>query len=114
MGSYPDVAIFRRFGSLTMLNLMRLQAELLVIEDELRSTQAADDVSTHPDVYSYSTDFRKLSDSKDPDNKLLLLMEKSHQKLEQYSESRCKLEGALEADALVRQSSTTSGASHSA
>jgi len=114
MGPYPDVAIFRRFGSLTMLNLMRLQAELLVIEDELRSVQAANDVSSDPDVYLYSTNFQKLNDSKAPNNEQRLLMEKSLQKLEQYSESRCKPEGALEADALVRQSSTTSGASHSA
>lgn len=87
MGSYPDVAIFRRFGSLTMFNLMRLQAELLVIEDELRSIQVANNLSSDPDVYSYSTDFRKLNDSKQPDNAQRLLMDQSLQKLEQYSES---------------------------
>lgn len=87
MGSYPDVAIFRRFGSLTVFNLMRLQAELLVIEDELRSIQVANDFSSDPDVCSYSTDFRKLNDSKEPDNAQRLLMDQSLHKLEQYSES---------------------------
>lgn len=36
MGSWPDVAIFRRFGSLNAQNLLFLQAELAHLERHLR------------------------------------------------------------------------------
>lgn len=39
MGNYPDHAIFRRFGRLSTLNIMRLQAELVYLEAELKSCQ---------------------------------------------------------------------------
>ena len=94
MGPCPDIAIFRRFGSLTTLNLMRLQAELLVIEEKLRLVQAENGISKDPDVNSYCQDFQKINRSEAPNNEQLLLMEDSLQKLGQYSKSRCEIEGA--------------------
>jgi hypothetical protein len=36
MGRHGEIAIFRKFGALNMLNLMSLQAELVELEDKLR------------------------------------------------------------------------------
>lgn len=36
MGTNPEYAIFRKFSSLNALNLMRLQAELLELEEEYK------------------------------------------------------------------------------
>lgn len=44
MGSHQEIAIFRGFGALTMLNLLSLQAELIDIEVQLRETCRDDDV----------------------------------------------------------------------
>jgi hypothetical protein len=63
MGDFPDVAIFRRFGTLTMLNLMRLQAELIEIEEKLRLKQLQDDVVGQT-TEKYSTIFSTLNHSK--------------------------------------------------
>lgn len=82
MGPYPEIAIFRRFGSLTMLNLMSLQAELLVIEDELQKVQREDNASK--DSETYSTNFHALNHSVYPNNHQRLLLESSRKKLEEY------------------------------
>jgi hypothetical protein len=86
MGTYPETAIFRRFGSLTMLNLMRLQAELLNIEYELEILQAQEDASSNPDLQSYSVDFSKLNASIASGSNRLALIDKSRLLLEQYRE----------------------------
>ena len=60
MGENPDVAIFRRFGTMSALNLMRLQAELIDIEEKLRAQQLKDDKASLPNG-EYSTYFLKLN-----------------------------------------------------
>ena len=45
MGPNPDVAIFRRFGALNMLNLMSLQVELVDLEAQLSDIAREDDTS---------------------------------------------------------------------
>jgi hypothetical protein len=57
MGEFPEVAIFRRFGTLTMINLMSLQAELIQIEEQLRTKQLQDRNET------YSTNFSTLNNT---------------------------------------------------
>ncbi|SLM38568.1 hypothetical protein LPUS_08827 [Lasallia pustulata] len=42
MGSWPEVAIFRRFGALNAQNLLFLQAELVRLEDQLQSIREDD------------------------------------------------------------------------
>lgn len=89
MGDFQDVAIFRRFGSLTMFNLMSMQAELIEIEEKLHIRQLQDDTA-HGDANQYSTTFPALRDSKKskegdldhPNQKVLL--EVSRQKLIEY------------------------------
>ncbi|KAI4943407.1 hypothetical protein J4E91_009316 [Alternaria rosae] len=60
MGEFPDVAIFRRFGSLSALNLMRLQAELIEIEEALQLQQLRDDEAGQPGE-RYSISFSELN-----------------------------------------------------
>ena len=84
MGPYPEIAIFRRFGSLTMFNLMRLQTELVAIDDQLQRIGEQDDMSADSNISSYSTDFYALNTAKPPDDAQLLLLEQSRLKLEQY------------------------------
>jgi len=43
MGEFPDAAIFRRFGTLSALNLMRLQAELIEVAKKLHIERLTDD-----------------------------------------------------------------------
>ena len=63
MGESPDVAIFRRFGALSALSLMRLQAELIGIEEKLRGRQLGDDHPGQPGK-AYSTSFFALNEEK--------------------------------------------------
>lgn len=43
MGSWPDFAIFRRFGSLNAQNLLFLQAEITHLENELAEVRAREE-----------------------------------------------------------------------
>lgn len=56
MGPYPQLAIFRKFGSLNMLNLLSLQAELTRLEKKLKATVKSDDKSVG-EASKYSTSF---------------------------------------------------------
>ena len=57
MDAYPEVAIFRRFRSLTMLSLLSLQSEIVDLEGQLYDTAAEDDASNDADVAAWSSDF---------------------------------------------------------
>ena len=89
MGLYPEAAIFRRFGSLTMLNLMKLQAELVALEDQIRRIGERDDASKNPNEASYSIDFYALNNpGADDDEAQRVLLENSRIKLEEYRVSK--------------------------
>ncbi|EEU37142.1 uncharacterized protein NECHADRAFT_8348, partial [Fusarium vanettenii 77-13-4] len=57
MGDSPRTAIFRRFRQLNMLHLLRLQAELHSLEDELLEVIQEDQQSDDPDKKDYSRNF---------------------------------------------------------
>lgn len=63
MGAYPEVAIFRRFGSINARNLLYMQAELTSLEKQLLDAEKADLGSAHPDRTIYSRDWRTLAES---------------------------------------------------
>ncbi|KAL9109279.1 MAG: hypothetical protein Q9227_006034 [Pyrenula ochraceoflavens] len=63
MGAYPEVAIFRRFGSMNARNILYLQAELTSLEKQLSDAEKADLESDHPDRSIYSRDWRTLAES---------------------------------------------------
>lgn len=50
MGSCPELAIYRGFGSLEAIRLLSLQAELTQLEAELRRRSAPDDASADEHV----------------------------------------------------------------
>jgi len=52
MGTYPELAIFRRFGALNLQNLLYLQAELLHLEDELKEIIKEDNENPNRFVFS--------------------------------------------------------------
>jgi hypothetical protein len=48
MGLYPDLAIFKRFSTLSVLNILYLQAELVDIQKQLGEAAEADATSSDP------------------------------------------------------------------
>jgi hypothetical protein len=86
MGHYPEAAILRSFGSLNMLNLLSLQAELVDLEVQFRDIWVDDDNSPDDSEKQYSTSFRQLHHSGDSIQfKMLLDIRK---KLSEYSTCR--------------------------
>ena len=59
MGSHTEFAIFRRFRSLNMQNLLYLQAEIIHLEEELVELALRD--ARHPGRGSYSKDWWSLA-----------------------------------------------------
>lgn len=92
MSSSPQMALFRRFGRLTMLNLLRLQAELQVLEKQLLDTIVEDATAQDGDIEDhirrlYSKDFRTMRDAVDSEGDSVQhdLPSKIANKLQEYS-----------------------------
>ncbi|KAH8652463.1 hypothetical protein BX600DRAFT_95137 [Xylariales sp. PMI_506] len=89
MGTYPEVAIFRRFASLNALNLLHLQAELHILEatleEQIRNDAASDDYWRR----TYDRDWESLSQStsaKDGNSEQWRLMQQVREKLNEYNQ----------------------------
>ncbi|GME28998.1 hypothetical protein BKCO1_4700067 [Neofusicoccum parvum] len=81
MSFFPEKAIFRRFGFLNNLNILYLQAELMDIEDQLRTMQRADSKKIGPErYYAIDWDFLQRGDSAQ-----LKLVLQAREKLDQYN-----------------------------
>ncbi|XPS92847.1 hypothetical protein M3J09_002224 [Ascochyta lentis] len=65
MRSCPDYAIFRRFGELNLLHLLRLQSELQDMENELQKIREEDTYSNDPIRMCYATDFCAMRDNEE-------------------------------------------------
>lgn len=63
MGTYPECAIYRRFGSLNSQNLLYFQTELTHLEQKLRRLEAADLASAEGNRSNYSKDWYWLNNS---------------------------------------------------
>ncbi|KAH8165634.1 hypothetical protein CIB48_g2605 [Xylaria polymorpha] len=63
MGAHPEMATFRRFGSLNALNLLYLQAELVDLENKLLKQAKTDAESGHFEPSIYHRDWQTLSES---------------------------------------------------
>ena len=61
MGSRPEVAILRRFGSLNARNLLYLQAELVALENSLRACAEKNSMSSDADRAAGARDWYTLS-----------------------------------------------------
>ncbi|OAG07178.1 uncharacterized protein CC84DRAFT_1089552 [Paraphaeosphaeria sporulosa] len=83
----PEMAIFRRFGALNAENLLYLQAELVLLEDELRKQQAEDHSSSIEYKAKYALNWFHLRNSRsNGDSKQLDLVHTIRETLWQYSE----------------------------
>ncbi|KAK0620693.1 hypothetical protein B0T14DRAFT_567423 [Immersiella caudata] len=90
MGAHPEMAILRRFGSLNVLNLLYLQAELTNLENELHCAARVDSESGHPDRAEYSRDWETLRNSvadEDGDPTQWKLMLQVREKLVEYNQA---------------------------
>ena len=65
MSIVPETAIFRRFDALALLNILRLQAELQDMEEELKEIIREDDRSGNEVRQKCSLDFRHMRDFQD-------------------------------------------------
>lgn len=63
ISSHPELAIFRRFGTLNAQNLLYLQAELVHLENRLKECLKADASSGQIDRTMYDRDWQSLSES---------------------------------------------------
>jgi hypothetical protein len=86
MSSYPDKAVFRRFGELNLLNLLRLQAELQEMEHQLKVIRKEDAESRDPTRACYAKDFRAMRDNQElGDSEQYELLIQVGLKLQEYS-----------------------------
>jgi hypothetical protein len=99
-----ETAIFRRFGALNALNLLRLQAELHDLEHELEEVIKEDFRSKDSIRAGYSTDFKLVARwAQDGDSIYHETLVKIGEKLEQYSQcSTVKDSTVLVADVTTR------------
>lgn len=63
IGAKPELAIFRRFGSLNAKNLLYLQAELVHLEQELARSAKADAESGDDERKIYDRHWKSLAQS---------------------------------------------------
>lgn len=93
MSNNRETAIFRRFGTLAALNILRLQAELQDMEEELSKIISEDASSTNNvrKVCGFASDFRHMRDLLDTEDDEEYSLQYEHivaigGKLEEYSE----------------------------
>ena len=109
MGYYPEAAIFRRFGSLNMLNLLSLQAELVDLQVQFRDIWAEDNSSLDLNEKDYSTYFRKLRQSENSLQYEMLL--NIRRLLREYSTLASPKKICYVSITTIRRRSSSSGAS---
>ncbi|PVH93718.1 hypothetical protein DM02DRAFT_721607 [Periconia macrospinosa] len=84
----PECAIFRRFGGLNAMNLLYLQAELVLLEESLHKQQKADSESGHGRKTKYARSWYQLSSSEeDGGTRQLDLVHKVRETLKEYNEA---------------------------
>ena len=83
MSEIPEFTILRRFDDLSALRLLRLQAELLNLKEELRIIQQENNESKDDNMKCFSIDFYLLLRA-GPDDRQLILLDKIGAKLAEY------------------------------
>lgn len=84
MGPCPELAIFRRFGSLEAIRLLSLQAELTQLEVDLRHISALDDASANEQIRKFSSCFQAQMDEGNENRIQWDLISKIRAKMEAY------------------------------
>lgn len=106
MGSWPDVAIFRRFGNLNVENLLFLQAELSYMEDRLNTLRKEENHRQDPKGLLAQRSWLELSqpDESGNDSEHWELIQDIREKLKDYNEallqykSMCALQNPTKPD----------------
>ena len=94
LGGWPDMNIFRRFGSLQAQNMLFLQAELAHLEDQLNEireeqrSNVSDDPEKEQEKLDRTQSWRALQDAGEDSDEYLQLM-KIREKLNEYSTADC-------------------------
>lgn len=84
MSQNRDAAIFRRFGLLNMMNLLRLQAELQDLEQQLKEVWKEDREAVSP-RRDFGKDFRTMRHHMEADSTQYDMLEEIGLKLREYS-----------------------------
>lgn len=94
MASWPDVAIFRRFGALNAQNLLFLQAEITHLERELEVIRKQSELNNDEKGLHGDRNWFELSqESEDGEHhQQWIVIQDIREKLKEYS--RCSLEFA--------------------
>jgi hypothetical protein len=87
MSHQPELMIFRRFSTIAILNILRLQAELQDLEQELLVILAENDRSSDQEIISLCEDFNLMREKLDEggESEQIEQLQKVGQKLEEYS-----------------------------
>jgi hypothetical protein len=92
MSAKPSTAIFRRFSTLSVLNVLRMQAELQDLEYQLWKTIEEDIRSNNKAREGYSSDFRLMRDWVElGDSEQSEMLDDIAKKLGVYSKTRLHL-----------------------
>lgn len=88
MGMVPEMAMFRRFGTLNAQMLLYMQSELTHLENDLRELEQEDSRSDQPYKSKYSRDcFFLLNPTTPGDNRQLSLVMEIKAKLKEYNKT---------------------------
>ena len=85
MSQNRDAAIFRRFGLLNMMNLLRLQAELQDLEQQLKEIWKEDREAVSSRRRDFGKDFRTMRHHMEADSTQYDMLEEIGLKLREYS-----------------------------
>lgn len=89
----PEMAIFRRFGTLNAQMLLYMQSELIHLEEDLRELELEDSRSEQSYKSKYSRDcFFLYNSTTEGDDRQLRLVLKIKAKLKEYSKHMVALE----------------------
>ena len=84
MGSLPREAIFRRFGALSMQNLLYLQVELVELESQFRACSRKNSQSEDPEKANFDIDWWPLAHHNDGNEEQWILALRIREKLKEY------------------------------
>jgi hypothetical protein len=84
----PETGIYRRFDALNARHILYLQAELILMEKELRELEVRDNNSKGGNRSRYAMDYKSMLEEPSSEDRLQLeLLKKIQKKLRQYSQS---------------------------
>jgi hypothetical protein len=82
----PQTGIYRRFDALNARHILYLQAELCILEKQMRNKEQEDRKQKEGGSSKYAVDYQRMLETpSDEDQTQLELIKKMHKKMNQYS-----------------------------